>query len=51
MKLPFYFRKSKPYIKDGKLWIEIKMNNFDKLCLAVSFIIGRIIKYATYKYF
>jgi len=33
MKLPFYLRKSKSYIKDNKLWIEIEMNWFDKFCL------------------
>ena len=35
MKLPFYLRKSKLYFKDDKMWLDIKMNWFDKLCLII----------------
>ncbi len=43
MRLPFYLRrKAKSYIKNEKLWIRIKMNNFDILCLKLAYIFGRI---------
>lgn len=35
MRLPFYLRKSKSYFKDGKYWVDIKMNWFDQLCLMI----------------
>ncbi len=33
MKMPFYLRKTKCYVKDGKLWADIRINKVDKMCL------------------
>jgi len=35
MRLPFYLRKSRTRFEDGKLWLDIRMNWFDQLCLII----------------
>jgi hypothetical protein len=35
MRLPFYLRKNKTRFENGKMWLDIRMNWFDQLCLVI----------------
>jgi hypothetical protein len=42
MRLPFYLRKSKTRFENGKMWLDIRMNWFDQLCLIIVMIFRRL---------
>ena len=43
-KLPFYFKDTKNYFKNGKLWIDFKISNFGIFCLIIDCLIRKLFR-------